>query len=331
MALQNSLAPKAAANKGNKLSDFLNKNEVKAKLLGTLGTEKALTTFTANITSAVANNPGLQECDYGSIVSAGLMASALELPITPSLGFVHLVPFKDRKNNRTVATFILGYKGYIQLAIRSGFYAKINVTDVKEGELIYYDPFYEKLELKRIENDEEREKLRDVGYCARFELLNGFSKTIYWSKEKMLAHADRYSAAFSLNATTGKYPKVSYADYEAGKYPEGTEWLYSSYWYKDFAGMAMKTLIRQLISKWGIMSIEMQNEYDRDSANMDAADKQAFDFVPPQEQAAEEFFDEQPEEKEKKPAKAKAKKEEPPEPDDDDDFFGDNPFAEAVE
>lgn len=101
-----------------------------------------------------------------------------------------------------------------------------------------------------------------------FEYLNGFRKTLYWSKNKMLAHADKYSQAFSVNATEGKYPKVSFADFEAGKVAEKDMWLYSSYWYKDFDGMAYKTMLRRLISKWGIMSIEMQQAYEKDMAEI---------------------------------------------------------------
>lgn len=167
-----------------------------------------------------------------------------------------------------VAQFQLGYKGYIQLAIRSGYYKTINVLAIKEGELIKYDPLTEELEVNLIEDDEVREQTPTIGYYAMFEYLNGFRKTMYWSKKKMLAHADKYSQAFSVNATTGKYPKVSYADFEAGKVPEKEMWKYSSFWYKDFDGMAYKTMLRQLISKWGIMSIELQNAMEKDMAEI---------------------------------------------------------------
>ena len=99
-----------------------------------------------------------------------------------------------------------------------------------------------------------------------FEYSNGFRKTMYWSKAKMISHADRYSQAFSANATGGRYPKVSFADYEAGKVPKGDEWLYSSFWYKDFDAMALKTMIRQLISKWGIMSIDLREAMEKDDS-----------------------------------------------------------------
>jgi recombination protein RecT len=97
-----------------------------------------------------------------------------------------------------------------------------------------------------------------------FEYNNGFRKALYWSREKMINHADKYSQAFSKNATRGKYPKVSFADFEAGKYDPKDAWLYSSNWYQDFDAMAYKTMLRQLISKWGIMSIDLQQAFEAD-------------------------------------------------------------------
>ena len=150
--------------------------------------------------------------------------------------------------------------------MRSGQYKKINVVAIKEGELVKYDPLNEEIEVNLIEDDELREETPTAGYFAMFEYVNGFRKAIYWSKKRMLKHADKYSASFSLEATNGRYPKVSYADYEAGNYDKKDEWLYSSNWYKDFDGMAYKTMLRQLISKWGIMSIELQTAFESDMA-----------------------------------------------------------------
>lgn len=250
-------------------SSWLASPKIKDTITSTLGSEKAMTRFTSSILSAVSINPDLQKCEFPTVLSAGLLANALELSLSPTLGFAYIVPFKDNKNNRTVATFILSYRGYLQLAIRSGYYRKINVLEIKEGELVKYNPLEEDIKVKLIEDEEERQKAKTVGYYAMFEQINGFKKVIYWSKSKMLNHADRYSKAFSLNATKGKYPKVSYADYEEGNYPEKDEWLYSSYWYKEFDMMARKTMIRHLLSHWGIMSIEMQKAYDEDTANME--------------------------------------------------------------
>ena len=234
----------------------------------TLGDKDRATRFIASISSAVATNQALQECDAGTILSGALLGESLNLSPSPQLGQYYLVPFNDNKKGYKVAQFQLGYKGYIQLAIRSGQYKKLNVLAIKKGELIKYDPLNEEIEVKLIESEEEREEAETIGYYAMFEYTNGFKKTIYWSKKKMLSHADKYSQSFSLGATNGKYPKVSYEDYILGKYDKKDEWLYSSYWYKDFDGMAYKTMLRQLISKWGIMSIDMQQAMEQDMATI---------------------------------------------------------------
>ena len=215
--------------------------------------------FITSLVSAVATNPALAECDHFTIFSAGLLGEALKLSPSPQLGQYYLVPFNDKKRNCKVCQFQLGYKGYIQLAIRSGMYKKLNVQAVKESELVKYDPFNEEIEIKVIENPDEREKAETTGYYAMFEYTNGFKKCMYWSKEKMLAHADKYSMAFSAEA----YKKL-----QNGQIPQSDLWKYSSFWYKDFDGMAFKTMLRQLISKWGIMSIDMQTAIDKDMAVM---------------------------------------------------------------
>ena len=225
--------------------------------------------FTASILSAVSVNPALQECKNASILSAALLGNSLNLSPSPQLGQYYLVPFKDKNLDMPIAQFVLGYKGYIQLAIRSGQYKKLNVLAIKKGELIRYDPLNEELFVQLIQDEEEREKAETVGYYAMFEYMNGFRKAIYWSYERMLNHADKYSQAFSKNGGVihtkkGDRNRVAYADYRAGKYPPTDSWLYSSFWYKDFDGMAMKTMLRQLISKWGIMSIDMQTAYESD-------------------------------------------------------------------
>jgi recombination protein RecT len=223
--------------------------------------------FTSAIVSAVNANPALQECSNQSILSAALLGETLKLSPSPQLGHYYMVPFNDKEKGKT-AQFILGYKGYIQLALRSGQYKKLNVLAIKEGELIRYDPLNEEIEVQLINDEVVREKTPTIGYYAFFEYLNGFRKTLYWSKDRMLAHADKYSAAFSRDGGNfgrgGKFHRVSFADYEAGNYDKNDEWMYSSFWYKDFDGMAYKTMLRQLISKWGIMSIDMVTAFESD-------------------------------------------------------------------
>lgn len=273
MAVNNSLA------KGNQkigITAYLTGDAVKNQINSVIGGKDG-TKFMAAVISAVNNNPALQECTNKSILSAALLGESLKLSPSPQLGQYYMVPFNDNKNHVKVAQFQLGYKGYIQLAIRSGQYKKLNVLAIKESELIKFDPLNEEIEVKLMEDEEERENAATIGYYAMFEYTNGFKKAMYWSKKKMLAHADRYSQAFSKDGYEMKYKdkktdtwitkkKVSFADYEAGNYPEEDAWMYSSFWYKDFDGMAYKTMLRQLISKWGIMSIEMQNAIDADMA-----------------------------------------------------------------
>lgn len=207
--------------------------------------------FIASITSAVAVNPALQECTPQTILSGALLGESLNLSPSPQLGQYYLVPFKNNRQGVTEAQFCLGYKGYIQLALRSGYYKKLNVLSIKEGELVRFDPLNEEIEVKMIEDEREREAAKTAGYYAFFEYMNGFRKALYWSRDKMEAHALRFSKGYAA--------KKGY-----------------TFWEKDFDAMAYKTMLRQLISKWGVMSTEMQDAVAQDMrADMaDMADEQ---------------------------------------------------------
>lgn len=294
MAVNNSLT-KSNSNKKLGLTAYLTQDAVKNQIAKVVGGKDG-TRFISSVVSATQTNPALQECTNASILSAALLGESLKLSPSPQLGQYYMVPYNDKKRGK-VATFQLGYKGYLQLAIRSGQYKKLNVLAIKEGELVRYDPLNEDIEVNLIEDEEERENAPTAGYYAFFEYVNGFRKALYWSKTKMIAHADKYSAAFSKDATNGRYPKVSFADFEAGNYPEKDAWLYSSFWYKDFDGMAYKTMLRQLISKWGIMSIELQTALSNDMAvinedgtatYVETEDNVVADVEPVEAEAAEE-------------------------------------------
>lgn len=209
----------------------------------TLGDKDRAARFIASISSAVATNQALQECDAGTILSGALLGESLNLSPSPQLGQYYLVPFNDSKKGYKVAQFQLGYKGYIQLAIRSGQYKKLNVLAIKKGELIKYDPLNEEIEVNLIEDEEERENSETIGYYAMFEYTNGFRKSLYWSKSKMEKHALKYSRGYAAHKGY-------------------------TFWEKDFDGMAYKTMLRQLISKWGIMSIDMQQAVEKDMATI---------------------------------------------------------------
>lgn len=265
MAVQNSLA-KRQTKIG--LTAYLTQDAVKKQINSVVGGKNG-TRFISSIVSAVQTTPALQECTNPSILSAALLGEALNLSPSPQLGQFYMVPFDNKKKGVKEAQFQLGYKGYIQLAVRSGYYKRLNVMAIKEGELVRYDPLNEEIEVNLIEDDIVREETPTTGYFAMFEYENGFKKTMYWSKQKMLSHADKYSQAFHMNAVDSDNPRrqrVSYEDYLKGNYPKSDEWKYSSFWYKDFDGMAMKTMLRQLISKWGIMSIDLQTAVDKDMA-----------------------------------------------------------------
>lgn len=222
------------------LTAYLTQDAVKDQINKVIGGKDGQR-FMTSIISATNANPELQECSNNSILSAALLGESLKLSPSPQLGCYYMVPFNNKKTGMKEAQFILGYKGMIQLAIRSGQYKKMNVMAIKEGELVRYDPLEEEIEVNLIEDEYEREQAKTVGYYASFTYLNGFKKAIYWSRQKMEAHAERYSAGYKA--------KKGY-----------------TYWEKDFDGMAMKTMLRQLLSKWGIMSIEMQTAYEADQA-----------------------------------------------------------------
>ena len=248
MSVQNSLVKKQ---QGNTFSAYITQDAIKNKVNQMVGGKDGQR-FITSIISAVSINPALSECDHGTILSAAMLGESLKLSPSPQLGQYYLVPYEDNKNDRKVATFQLGYKGYIQLAIRSGYYKKINVLPIKEGELQSFDPLNEVIDCILIEDEETREKAPTIGYYAMFEYHNGFRKTMYWSKAKMEHHALTYSKGYAADKK------------------KGNAW---TFWSRNFDDMACKTMLRQLISKWGIMSIELQTAMEKDMGIIDESGK----------------------------------------------------------
>lgn len=237
MAVNNSLA-KSQQKLG--LAAYLTQDAVKNQINSIVGGKDG-DKFVTAIVSAVNANPAIKDCTNQSIMAAALLGHSLKLSPSPQLGYYYLVPFNDKEAGK-VAQFQLGYKGYIQLALRSGQYKKLNVLAIKEGELEYFDPLNEEIKVNlMIDKWDEREKAPTVGYYAMFELVNGFRKAIYWSKGQMENHAITYSPGYKV--------KKGY-----------------TFWEKNFDAMAYKTMLRQLISKWGVMSVEMQTAFDSDMA-----------------------------------------------------------------
>lgn len=246
MAVSNSLA-KTNGNQKLGITAFLNSAKVLENVEQALGKQDKQR-FITGVISAVTTNPQLQECTNKSILAGSLLGESLKLSPSPQLAHYYLVPFNDKTQGK-VAQFVLGYKGYIQLAIRSGQYKKLNVIAVKEGELEYFDPLNEEIKINMmVDKWDERESKETIGYYAFFELTNGFRKAVYWSKAQMENHALKYSAGYKA--------KKGY-----------------TFWEKNFDGMAFKTLLRQLISKWGIMSVEMQQAFENDMTFTDDSGK----------------------------------------------------------
>lgn len=237
MAVANSLTQQV---KKPTVAAMIKSDAYQRNILSTLGDATRAKSFTASVISAVGTNPALSECSAPSIISAALLGESLKLSPSPQLGQYYMVPYASREQGKQ-AQFQLGYKGYIQLAIRSGQYRHLNALAIKEGELIRFDPLSEEIEVKLIQDELIREQKPTIGYYAMFELVNGFKKAIYWTKQKMEAHALRYSKGYAA--------KKGY-----------------TFWEKDFDSMALKTMYRQLISKYGIMSIDMQTAMINDMA-----------------------------------------------------------------
>ena len=197
--------------------------------------------FISSLVSMVNADQNLQRAFYEapmSVIQAGLKAAAFDLPIDQSLGYAYIVPFKKNFKDdhgewksKSEATFILGWKGMNQLALRTGAYKTINVVDVREGELKSYNRLTEEVELDFIEDDELRASKPVIGYVGYYRLVNGAEKTIYMTVKQIEAHEKKFRKGKNMG------------------------WG----WQNDWDAMARKTVYRQLIGKWGIMSITYQN------------------------------------------------------------------------
>lgn len=220
-----------------KFNAMLENTRTQEYLTNVLGEKKQ--TFVSNMVALVSSNKALSECDPSTIMFSCLKATALGLAVDPSLGLAWVLPYRDNKNNTTVATFQLGAKAYIQLALRTAQYRKINVRDVRQGEIVGEDFVSGDMQFKKLEKD--REKAPVVGYVAMFELINGFSKQLYMSVEELDAHAKRFSQTY----------RKGYG-------------LWSD---KEMRGSMMeKTILKRLLSKYGVLSVEMEQAIKSDSA-----------------------------------------------------------------
>lgn len=213
-------------------------------LADVLGERKG--SFVNNLTALVANNANLQECQPLTVMFAALKATALNLPLENSLGMAYCIPYKDNKKGITVAQFQLGYKGFVQLSLRSGQFKVIpSATEIKEGELKSRNRLTGECVFEFIDDDNKRAKAKTIGYASYFRLLNGAESTFYMSVEEMQAHAMRYSQTYR-----SKYDNIKQ----------------SSKWTTDFDEMAKKTVIKLNLSKNAPLSVEMQDAIRADQS-----------------------------------------------------------------
>ena len=245
------------------LKRMLSGEELKNRFNDILG-EKA-PQFMASIVNATAGNKALQECDPNSILSAALVAATLDLPIDQNLGFSALVPYSGK------AQFQVMWKGFVQLAQRSGQYATMGRGVVYEDEIVSYNPIYGEIVLvddfsactQRMNGEDDK----IAGYLAWFELKNGFRKELYMTKAEVERHALTYSKSYQYDVAKGRE---------------------SSRWSIDFNVMAQKTVIKRLLSQWGILSIDMQRAMQEDQKVYDASGAGSYADNPTSEDGAED-------------------------------------------
>lgn len=239
------------------VNSMLDKDGMRKRFDELLG--KRTPQFVSSIVSMVNADKNLQQAFYESpmtVIQASLKAAMFDLPIDQSLGYAYIVPFKNYKKDlgakKMEATFILGWKGMHQLALRTGAYKTINVVDVRDGELKSYNRLTEEVKIDFIEDEDARDALSIIGYVGYYRLVNGAEKTVYMSTKSIAAHEKK----FRKGEFQGKG------------------------WRDDWDAMARKTVYRILIGKWGVMSIDYQTRGEGEQlADAIAADIQEEDLI----------------------------------------------------
>lgn len=221
------------------MSAMLDGEKMRSRFDELLGKRSAQ--FVSSVVSLVNATPALQEAFYDSpmtVIQSALKAATFDLPIDQNLGYAYIVPFKNNKKNadgswtkKSEASFILGWKGMHQLALRTGAYKTINVVDIRKGELKSYNRLTEEVDIEFEEDEEKRESLPVIGYVGYYKLVNGAEKTIYMTVKQIENHEKKFRK--------GDYMGKGWKD--------------------DWDAMARKTVYRRLIGKWGVMSIDYQS------------------------------------------------------------------------
>lgn len=226
--------------------------------------------FIASLTDLYGSDSNMQECEPGDVIKEALKAAVLKLPINKSLGFAYIIPFNNSIKvgntwaKKMIPTFQIGYKGYIQLAMRTGQYRTLNSDIVYEGEVRKVNKL-----TGEIAFDGEKKSDAIVGYFCYFELLNGFSKTLYMTVEQIAGHAKRYSKGLKRDITVEKLIELANLPFDANNTAVG--------WVGNFHGMSLKTVMRLLLSKYGYLSIEMQDAFEGDDVDPEQASNFRFE------------------------------------------------------
>ncbi len=238
--------------------EFLRTDKVTDWIKSKFSNENEIARFKSNIVAISNSNELLQKADPKTIMTACYQGVLLNLPMEKQFGYAYVVPYNTKItriiNGREVqewinqAQFQMGYKGYIQLAQRSGQYLDMSVSDVRTGELVNYDRL-KGTTFNWIQNEDEREKLPIIGYVSYFKMVNGFEKTLYMTKEQMENHFMKYSKTYAKN---------------------------KSFYIASFDEMALKTVLTSLLRKWGIMSVELQQAYKSDQAVITTNDEKIY-------------------------------------------------------
>lgn len=268
------------------VKQLISEDSVKARFGEVLG--KKAPQFLASITNVVAGSPQLKKCSANSIMSAAFIAATYDLPIDSNLGFSAIVPYNESVWNPQTksydkiprAQFQMMYKGFIQLAIRSGYYEKMNYAVVYEDELKKYNPITGEIEFvtdfSHCTQRDAGDESKVVGYYAWFRLKTGFSQELFMSKSAVDNHARKYSQSYRYDINKGKK---------------------SSKWTTDFEAMALKTVIKLLLSKWGILSVDMQRAIQDDQKTFDEDGNGDYGDNKPDASEAEDPFDQEDKEK----------------------------------
>ena len=274
--------------KATTVGEIVKKTTMVQRFADVLGGQDKANQFLASLTSAVNGNSSLRKCNPMKVIECAMVAASLNLDVNPNLGFASIVPYKDGKSGNYIPQFQMGWKGFVQLAIRTRMYETMQVNEVYADEFDSYDPFRGELKFHIVENGDRANGRTDkiVGYSFFFRLVDGFSKMSYMSKEEARNHAKRYSKAYQSDIKNGTS---------------------SSPWSTLFDAMAEKTIVKNTLSKWGILSTQFAMAQKADMATI--ADDNSFDYL----DEGEPIIEQTEEPKKEEPPKAEEPKvEEPP-------------------